>query len=73
MGLRLTEGVDVEALAARFDLSTIVDWRRVDRLAASGHLSRDGARIALTERGRLLLDHILGEIAVAEPMALAVG
>jgi oxygen-independent coproporphyrinogen-3 oxidase len=73
MGLRLTEGLDVEALAARFDLSTIVDWRRVDRLVASGHLSRNDARIALTARGRLLLDHILGEIAVAEPMALAVG
>ena len=73
MGLRLAEGVDAEAIAVRFDLPAIVDWRRVDRLVTSGHLAREGARIALTARGRLLLDHILGEIAVAEPMALAVG
>ena len=62
------------AIAERFGLPTIVDWSRVDRLVGSGHLTRDGARIALTPRGRLLLDHILGEIAAAsEPRALAVG
>jgi hypothetical protein len=33
---------------------------------------RDGGRIALTARGRLLLDHVLGEIALVEPMASAV-
>jgi hypothetical protein len=37
----------------------------------SGHLTRTGARIALTAQGRLLLDAILGEIAVSEPKALA--
>ena len=63
MGLRLAEGVDAEALARRFGLDSLVDWRRVDSLAASGHLVRDGGRIALTPRGRLLLDHILGGIA----------
>jgi oxygen-independent coproporphyrinogen-3 oxidase len=63
MGLRLREGIDAGAIAERFDLDSIVDWRAVDRLAASGHLSRDGSRIALTARGRLLLDHILGQIA----------
>jgi oxygen-independent coproporphyrinogen-3 oxidase len=63
MGLRLREGIDAGAIAERFDLDSIVDWRAVDRLAATGHLSRDGSRVALTARGRLLLDHILGEIA----------
>ena len=74
MGLRLAEGVDVEAIAERFGLPDVVDWSRVERLVGSGHLAREGSRIALTPRGRLLLDHILGEIAaVAEPRALAVG
>jgi oxygen-independent coproporphyrinogen-3 oxidase len=63
MGLRLTEGIDAFAIAERFGLETIVDSQRVDSLTASGHLLRDGARIALTSKGRLLLDHILGEIA----------
>ena len=63
MGLRLSEGLDADAVADRFGLATIVDWARVDRLVASGHLTRDGSRIALTSAGRLLLDAILGEIA----------
>ena len=73
MGLRLSEGVGPQAIADRFALSAAVDWRRVERLVGSGHLSRDGSRIALTKSGRLLLDHILGEIAAVEPRALAVG
>ena len=71
MGLRLAEGVDGAALSERFGLP-ILDWERVDRLVESGHLARDASRIALTARGRLLLDHILGEVAVPEPRALAV-
>ena len=74
MGLRLTEGVDAQEIAERFGLASVVDWNRVERLVASEHLARQGSRIALTARGRLLLDHILGEIAlVDQPMALAVG
>ena len=65
MGLRLREGVDASELP--------VDWSRVERLVRSGHLTRDDTRIALTAMGRLLLDHILGEIALSEPKALAVG
>ena len=72
MGLRLREGVDAAAIAERFGLPDVVDWRRVDRLCHSGHLSRDAGRISLTAKGRLLLDHILGEIAAAESRALAV-
>jgi oxygen-independent coproporphyrinogen-3 oxidase len=66
MGLRLAEGIDAGALARRFGLGTIVDWLRVERLVGSGHLMRNGERIALTAQGRLLLDYILGEIAWAE-------
>jgi putative oxygen-independent coproporphyrinogen III oxidase len=71
MGLRLREGIDAAAMAERFGLSDIVDWRRVERLVGSGHLVRDGTHIAVTAQGRLLLDHVLGEIAAREPMALA--
>lgn len=73
MGLRLKEGIDAASLAKRFGLQDIVDWKRVDRLILSGHLKRCGSRIALSPSGRLLLDHILGEIAVVEPMISAVG
>ena len=71
MGLRLTEGVDAGAIARRVGAAEIVDWGRVDRLVASGYLRRDGERIAPTPAGRLLLDHILAEIAV-EPVISAV-
>jgi oxygen-independent coproporphyrinogen-3 oxidase len=70
MGLRLTEGVDVDRITDRFGVAA-VDWDRVDRLVRSGHLTRTGARIAPTAKGRLLLDAILGEIACREPRALA--
>ena len=73
MGLRLREGVDVGAIAKRFRFAAIVDWDRVDRLVGSGHLRRDGTHIALTAAGRLLLDHILGDIvAVRTSYAVAV-
>jgi oxygen-independent coproporphyrinogen-3 oxidase len=71
MGLRLAEGIDADALAARFGFGSIVDWGRVDRLVGSGHLQRDGAHIAVTPKGRLLLDTILGEIAEVEPISAA--
>jgi oxygen-independent coproporphyrinogen-3 oxidase len=67
MGLRMREGVDAAAIAERFGLQSAVDWRRVDRLVESGHLRRDGSRVALTAAGRLVLDHILGEIAALQP------
>ena len=67
MGLRLREGVDAAAIAERFGLSSVVDWQRVERLEQSGHIRRNDTRIALTSAGRLLLDHILGEIAAREP------
>jgi len=72
MGLRLIEGVDVAAIAVRFGLPSLTDQPRVDRLVDSGHLTREGTRIALTSSGRLLLDYILGRIAALQPKALAV-
>jgi oxygen-independent coproporphyrinogen-3 oxidase len=69
MGLRLSEGIDPDAIARRFDLPAIVDWTKVERLVASGHLARLGSRIAPTLAGRLVLDAILGEIAVESPIS----
>jgi oxygen-independent coproporphyrinogen-3 oxidase len=63
MGLRLAEGIDAAALAKRFNLPEIVDWPTVDRLTHSGHLTRAGTRIAATAGGRLVLNHVLAEIA----------
>ena len=71
MGLRLSEGVDADAIAERFGVDSLVDWHRVERLVGSGHLVRDGGRIKLTQRGRLLVDHILGEIAGTELISAA--
>ncbi|MBA3510965.1 radical SAM family heme chaperone HemW [Sphingomonas sp.] len=65
MGLRLAEGIDAGAIANRFGLDSIVDWRAVDRLIRSGHLVRSGERIATTAAGRLVLDRILAEVALA--------
>jgi oxygen-independent coproporphyrinogen-3 oxidase len=62
MGLRLREGIDADALKKRFG-KAIVDRTRVERLVESGHLEKDGARIALTASGRLVLDRVLAEIA----------
>ena len=62
MGLRLAEGIDVAALEQRFGVQ-LIDPRAVGRLVASGHLEWDGERLRTTPAGRLLLDHILGEIA----------
>lgn len=63
MGLRLSEGIDITATKRRLQSAEIVDWERVERLVSSGHLKRECNRIALTPEGRLVLDHILGEIA----------
>jgi len=73
MGLRLREGVDAAAISQRFGLPDVVDWARVDRLVETGHLRRNKTLIALTAKGRLVLDYILGDIAApAEPKALEV-
>ncbi len=63
MGLRLAEGIDVGALERRF-ARPLVDRSAVERLAHSGHLQQSGERVSVTPRGRLVLDYLLGELAV---------
>ena len=64
MGLRLAEGVDLAALAARTGTAreALVDEAAVARLAESGLMRRVGTRIAATPAGMLLLDRILAEV-----------
>jgi len=66
MGLRLTEGLDAAMLARRFGVGSVLDWPRVDRLVSSGHLERQAEHVRATEAGRLVLDRILAEVALAE-------
>jgi len=63
MGLRLAEGIDPQALAARLGVIRLVDEAMVERMISHGLLSRDGPIIRTTSAGRLLLDAILVEIA----------
>ena len=71
MGLRLREGIDLGAIADRFGFVSIVDQDRVKELVRSGYLESSGTRIGLTRTGRMLLDHILGEIAAPQPNVFA--
>ena len=71
MGLRLSEGIDAAAIASRFDLEQIVDWKKVDQFVSCGYLRRAGSWIAPTRSGRLLLDHILAEISADAPISAA--
>ena len=67
MGLRLAEGIAPAEIEARFGLERLLDPRATSRLVASGHLSWKGGRLQTTPAGRLLLDHILGQIAAPQP------
>ena len=63
MGMRLAEGIDPTALAARLGVGRLVDDAAVDRLIGHGLMRRDGRKLHTTEAGCLLLDSILAEIA----------
>lgn len=72
MGLRLTEGVDLAALSARFGLPVagLVDEAALARLAAMGLMWREGARIGVGPEGRGVLDALLAEV-VADTLVSA--
>jgi oxygen-independent coproporphyrinogen-3 oxidase len=65
-GLRMNAGVDIGRLRARCPGAP---WSRVedlvDRLCADGLAARDGPRVRLEPRGRLLADSVGSEIMVA--------
>jgi oxygen-independent coproporphyrinogen-3 oxidase len=67
MGLRLTEGVDLDRLAARTEIPAdgLIDAATARRLERQGLVAREGPRLRVTDAGMLLLDAILGEIVAA--------
>ncbi len=72
MGLRLAEGIDPAALAARFGLAEaeLLDARRVELCRELGFVWRRGERLGVTPAGMPVLDTILGELV---PAGLATG
>jgi len=64
MGLRLAEGVDLSALAARFDLPVVDlhDAARCARYQRQGLLCFKGSRMGVTPAGMPLLDALLAEV-----------
>ena len=64
MGLRLAEGVDLEALEAKTGLSNLqmLDKKAVDRLARLDLLTTADGRLTISAKGMPLLDGILPEI-----------
>ena len=72
MGLRLTEGVDLAALSARFALPRhgLIDEAALTRLSALGLMWEAGPRIGVLPRGRGVLDALLAEV-VADSLVAA--
>lgn len=68
MGLRLAEGLDLAALAARFGTTpgSLIDVDRADLYAELGFVEREGSRVTVTEQGMPLLDALLAELVPAE-------
>ena len=71
MGLRLADGIDIAALAARFDLpqAALLDERRVALHAGNGLLRRSPTRLTVTPAGMVLLDALLADIVPAALLA----
>ena len=68
MGLRLNEGVDLQALGRRFGLTTeqMLNDEKLSLYANLGMVRRDGERLFVTDAGMPLLDALLGEIVREE-------
>jgi oxygen-independent coproporphyrinogen-3 oxidase len=60
MGLRLAEGIDLARLAA---ISSALDEERLDALESDGLIARNGSRLAATQKGRLVLNRLILELA----------
>ncbi|WP_373489071.1 radical SAM family heme chaperone HemW [Blastomonas sp.] len=68
MGLRLAEGVDLDALAARtgFGHAQLIDLSATQRLAGHGLVTLESARLIVTPAGMPVLNAILAEIVSVE-------
>ncbi len=72
MGLRLSEGIDIAALAARFGLTRpeLVEEDALARLCDLGMMWTRGTRIGVAPEGRGVLDALLAEV-VADRLVAA--
>lgn len=61
MNLRLTEGLDVHAYHARWDIA--LDERRIASLVEDKLLERDGVIVRATPNGRLVLNSVIAALA----------
>jgi len=68
MGLRLAEGIDLPALAARFSLAPdqLADPCKLAFYTGQGLLRQDGPRLAVTDAGIAVLDGLLAELVPAD-------
>ncbi|MGE7205190.1 radical SAM family heme chaperone HemW [Sphingomonas sp. NPDC019816] len=66
MGLRLTEGVDLNHVATLAEGREMIDTVHVARLSEQGLMRREGDRLIVTEAGALLLDAILREVVLGD-------
>ncbi|RZV32849.1 MAG: coproporphyrinogen III oxidase [Sphingomonadaceae bacterium] len=64
MGLRLAEGVDIDALATRFGLrdKELLDHERLLLYSQLGMIEKVGSRVTVSDAGMPLLDALLGEL-----------
>ncbi len=71
MGLRLAEGVDLDALAARFEMDgdALIEPSKLDLYRSLGLVRVEGGRIGVTPQGMPLLDALLGELVPADLVA----
>jgi oxygen-independent coproporphyrinogen-3 oxidase len=67
MGLRLAEGVNLEALSRRFAVApeALIDPGKLELYESLGLAWRSGERIGVTPQGMPLLDALLGELVPA--------
>jgi putative oxygen-independent coproporphyrinogen III oxidase len=65
MGLRLAEGVDLDALAARTGVQDLIDQQKLPMLIAERLIAQHGSRLTVTPKGMLLLDAILVSLVTA--------
>ncbi len=71
LGLRMNEGVDVDALRQEFGPEMVAQaMEKVERLVGDGLLIADSARVRLTARGRLISNEVFQEFL--EPAAATV-
>jgi oxygen-independent coproporphyrinogen-3 oxidase len=61
MGLRLSEGIDLERFAAL--RGRVLDEQRIASLAQDGLVALNDTRLAATPKGRLVLDRLIVELA----------